>query len=127
MFDKAIESWFYDCGDIDMPEKILDILEDNAIAVYKWANNKSSYTITDCGIMSAKWKQIFNKNGIRAKIINGFYEPDYDPESGMDFRSASEHVWIELFSGCIFDPTAGQFKGTISLSNYWLNNTTRAY
>ena len=122
-FDQATNLWFYDCiGGDAMPEKVLDVLEKNAIPVYKrlakcrWPK--------DCGEASDIWDKVFKKNGVASEQVIGYYSPDH--EAGMSQMGSTDHVWLEV-EGCVFDPTVGQFPGKIQLKNYWLDDLNRAY
>jgi hypothetical protein len=125
-FDQATNLWFYECLDGgELPEKILDVLERNAIQVYKrllkckWPS--------DCGQASDIWDKVFQKNGIASRQVIGYYNPNHH-EPGMSQPGSTDHVWLELDNGrCVFDPTAGQFKGSISLGNYWEDDYNKMY
>ncbi len=122
IFDKATNLWYYSSiSDKDIPDSILSVLEKNAVPVYKTLASRAN----DCGVASSCWLKVFKKNGIKAKIVDGNYNPHHIP--GTSHPSSTDHVWIELGNDILFDPTAGQFGSNIDNENYWIDSETRAY
>ena len=122
-WDTAISNWFYD-HPTGFSDRVLSVLEDNAMHAYEELMLLGSWGPRNCTEASEVWKKIFAENGIRAKIVNGFFEPGHPP--GQAFRGSSDHVWLEVEGG-VFDPTAAQFSSNISLADYWLDEVTPAY
>lgn len=135
-FDIATSKWFYtgivkgsyiDDGnikEIPIPDKVSDILEQNAVKVYNHVI-KTKQFLTDCGVVSSIWQNVFKSAGIDARIIDGNYYSGVAP-----FPASSDHVWLEINIGdnqvIIFDPTARQF-GQIDIRNYWIDEERRVY
>jgi hypothetical protein len=122
-WDRAISLWYYDHPE-GFSERVLGILEDNAINVYNELQGRGWWCPGNCDIAVQMWKRVFEDNDIDVRIIDGYYSEDH--ERGQSHRMSSDHVWLEIDGG-IFDPTAGQFGKDIKLSNYWLDDDTRAY
>ena len=122
VFDKATNGWFYSSinEDEDIPDAILNVLEKNAVKVYKLLQKQNA--VSDCGIASSLWKKVFNSNNIAAEEIDGNYDDSYDVDV-LSHPSSTDHVWLELNGKYIFDPTAGQFNSNIDLKNYWIDDT----
>lgn len=128
-FDEATNNWFYiTLNNSDVPQHILNILEKYAIKVYSSCKYK-----TDCDENCQRWLKIFNKNGIKSIIVNGYYispeEDCYDAVVTGEISppGLSDHVWLMIENNILFDPTAGQFGTNISLKGYLSKNAEQLY
>lgn len=122
-WDKAIELWFYD-HPTGFSSHVLQVLEDNAVDVYRELLEFGTWGPGNCDEATQAWSRVFDHEGVQYKIVNGFYAPRH--KAGRSHMSSAEHVWMEVEGG-VFDPTAGQFKGRLSLNNYWWDDTTHSY
>lgn len=122
-WDKAIELWFYD-HPTGFSSHLLQVLEDHAVEVYRELLEMGAWGPGNCDEATQAWSRVFDREGVQYKIVNGFYAPRH--KAGQSHMSSAEHVWMEVEGG-VFDPTAGQFKGRLSLNNYWWDDATHAY
>jgi hypothetical protein len=123
-FKTATRNWFYENFGSGFSEQFLSVLEENAIPAYEDLLKIANWAPGNCDLASQKWKEIFDANGIESKIVDGHYNPEH--EEHLPHPLSSDHVWLEVDGG-IFDPSAGQFPGEISLEHYWWDNETKAH
>ena len=122
-WDRAIELWFYD-HPTGFSSRLLQVLEDNAVDVYRELLKLGSWGPGNCDSATQAWSRVFDHEGVQHEVVNGFYSPRH--KAGQSHMSSAEHVWMEVEGG-VFDPTAGQFPGKLFLKNYWWDDETQAY
>lgn len=91
------------------------VIDDAAERIYAELAAIADWGPTNCGEACERWKRAFAAAGVPVAVIEGNYDPGWDPN--ITSPASTEHVWLRV-DGFLFDPTAFQFGADIDPGAY---------